>query len=217
MDAAGGLSTTDALGGSLIRYGTTGTKFSFPAWSPDGTRIATIAESPDGVAIDVFTVPAAGAAPGDPAIAYSSGDQPPFYLYWSPDGRGLTFLTTEVGGLALRLAPADASAPAAVVRTGAPMYWSWADPSRLLVHSGGEGLAGFFGEVRPDGVATERTAILAGSFRVPAVVERRALPGVRDPGRGDATGDRARDTRSGHVAFPRRVRPGRRRVREGLG
>jgi TolB protein len=169
IDAAGDLSTTDVLGGSLVRYGTTGTKFSFPTWSPDGTRIATIAERPDGAAIDVFTVPAAGAVPGDPAIAYSSGDQPPFYVYWSPDGRAVSFLTTEVGGLALRLAPADASAPAAVVRTGAPMYWSWADPSRLLVHSGGEGVAGFFGEVGPDGVATESTAILAGSFRVPAV------------------------------------------------
>ena len=49
------------------------------------------------------------------------------------------------------------------------MYWTWADPARLLVHSGGEGLAGFFGEVRPDGVATEPLAILPGGFRVPAV------------------------------------------------
>ena len=59
IDAAGGLSTTDAVGGSLVRYGRTGSKFSFPTWSPDGTRIATIAESPDGAAIDVFTAPAA--------------------------------------------------------------------------------------------------------------------------------------------------------------
>ena len=44
VDTAGGLSTTDALGGSLVRYGTTGTKFLFPTWSPDGTRIAAIAE-----------------------------------------------------------------------------------------------------------------------------------------------------------------------------
>src|SRR4029079_3323793 len=182
VDAAGGLSTTDALGGSLVRYGTTGTKFSFPTWSPDGTRIATIAERPDGAAIDVFTVPSAGATPGDPAIAYSSGDQPPFYVYWSPDGRALSFLTTEVGGLALRLAPADASAPADVVRTGAPMYWSWADPSRLLVHSGGEGLDGFFGEVRPDGAATEPSAILAGSFRVPAVSSDGGVRAFAPPG-----------------------------------
>ena len=42
-------------------------------------------------------------------------------------------------------------------------------PTRLLVHSGGEGIAGFFGEVGPDGVATEPAAILAGAFRAPAV------------------------------------------------
>jgi TolB protein len=187
VDASGGLSTTDELGGSPVRLGETGTKFSFPAWSPDGTRIATIAERADGSAIDVFTVPAPGATPGDPTVVYSSGDRPPFYLYWSPDGRDLSFLTTETDGLALRLGPADASAPAAVVRTGSPLYWSWTDPSRLLVHSGGEGLAGFFGEVRPDGVATEPTAIQAGSFRVPAVssdghFRAFATPGEATPG-----------------------------------
>jgi TolB protein len=186
VDATGGLSTTDELGGSLVRFGGTGTKFSFPAWSPDGIRIATIAERPDGSAIDVFTAPAPGATPGDPTIVYSSSDRPPFYAYWSPDGRDLSFLTTEIDGLALRLGPADASAPAAVVRTGSPLYWSWADPSRLLVHSGGEGLAGFFGEVRPDGVATEPTAIQAGSFRVPAVssdgrFRAFAIPGEATP------------------------------------
>jgi TolB protein len=168
------LSITDALGGSIVRYGDAGTRFTFPAWSPDGTRIAVVADRPDGTAIDVFDTRAAsatapGATPPSPAVAYDSGDRPPFYVYWSPDGRRLSFLTTELDGLALRLGPADASADAAVIRTGAPMYWTWADPTRLLVHSGGEGLGGFFGEVRPDGVASEPKAILAGSFRAPAV------------------------------------------------
>ena len=172
VDATGGLSTTDALGGSLVRYGDAGTKFSFPAWSPDGTRIAVVADRPDGTDIDVFTTPAAGAtpaAPAAPAVVYSSGDRPPFYVYWSPDGHDVSFLTTELDGLALRLGPADASTAAEVIRRGSPLYWTWADPTRLLVHSGGEGLAGFFGEVRPDGVATEPRAIQAGAFRVPAI------------------------------------------------
>ena len=171
VGADGDLSTTDALGGSLVRYGGAGIRFSFPAWSPDGTRIAAVGEDQGEARVYVFTTPADGASPAAPAIVYSDADQPPFYLYWSPDGEALTFLTTEPepDGLALRLVPADGSAPAAIIRHGSPMYWAWADAARLLVHSGGEGLAGFFGEVRPDGVATEPLAILPGGFRVPAV------------------------------------------------
>jgi len=171
VGADGSLSTTDALGGSLVRYGEAGIRFSFPAWSPDGTRIAVVGEGQDGAAVYIFTTPVDGASPAAPAVAYSDADHPPFYLYWSPDGRALTFLTTEPepDGLALRLVPADASGPATIIRHGSPMYWTWADPAHLLVHSGGEGLAGFFGEVRPDGVATEPTAILPGGFRVAAV------------------------------------------------
>jgi TolB protein len=184
IDANGGLSTTDALGGSLIRYGGADVDFSFPAWSPDGTRIAVLGQGPDETAVYVFTTPAAGATPAEPVIVYRSGDRPPFYLYWSPDGRSLTFLTSEADGLALRLVPADASAPAAVIRDGAPMYCSWADPSRMLVHSGCVGLAGFFGEVRPDGVATEPAAILAGAFRAPAVSSDGRFRAFVTPGMG---------------------------------
>jgi TolB protein len=184
IDANGGLSTTDALGGSLIRYGGADVDFSFPAWSPDGTRIAVLGQGPDETGVYVFTTPDAGATPAEPAIVYRSGDRPPFYLYWSPDGQALTFLTTESDGLALRHVPADASAPAAVIREGAPMYWSWADPTRLLVHSGGEGLAGFFGEIRPDGVATEPRAILAGAFRAPAVSSDGRFRAFVTPGMG---------------------------------
>ena len=171
VGADGSLSTTDALGGSPVHYGEAGIRFSFPAWSPDGTRIAALGEGQDAAAVYVFTTAADAATPSAPATVYRDPDHPPFYLYWAPDGKELTFLTTEPepDGLALRLAPADGSAPATVIRHGSPMYWTWADPTRLLVHSGGEGLAGFFGEVRPDGVATEPLAILPGGFRVPAV------------------------------------------------
>ena len=188
IDAGGGLATTDALGGSVVRYGEPGFRFSFPTWSPDGTRFAVIREGPDDTAIDVFTPPAGLGTAAAPAVVYRSGDRPPFYVYWSPDGRSLTFLTTEPNGLALRVAPADASTEAVVIREGSPMYWAWADASRLLVHSGGDGPAGFFGEVRPDGVATEPAAIVTGGFRVPAISSDglfRAFvaPGERTPQR----------------------------------
>jgi TolB protein len=175
IDSEGGLSTTDAVGGSLVRYGSADVDFSFPAWSPDGSRIAVIGERADDTAVYVFTLPESGSTAADPLVVYRSPDHPPFYLYWSPDGQALTFLTREPVDLALRIVPADASAPAVAIRKGAPMYWSWADPTRLLVHSGGEGIAGFFGEVSPDGVATEPAAILAGAFRAPAVSGDRAF------------------------------------------
>jgi TolB protein len=169
IDSDGGLSTTDAVGGSLVRYGGPDVDFSFPAWSPDGTRIAVIGERADDTGIYVFTPPGSGSTAADPLVVYRSPDHPPFYLYWSPDGQALTFLTREPVDLALRIVPADARGPAVAIREGAPMYWSWADQTRLLVHSGGEGIAGFFGEVSPDGAATEPADILAGAFRAPAV------------------------------------------------
>ena len=61
IDAEGGLSTTDAVGGSLVRYGGADVDFSFPAWSPDGTRIAVLGERADETAVYVFTPPESGA------------------------------------------------------------------------------------------------------------------------------------------------------------
>ena len=39
-------------------------------------------------------------------MLYESGDQAPFYLYWTPDGQAVTFLTVEGDSIALRSAPA---------------------------------------------------------------------------------------------------------------
>ena len=55
-----------------------------------------------------------------PSPIYRSVEKPPFYLYWSPDGRQVTFLTSESDGLALRAAPADGSDDGGIVRRGAP-------------------------------------------------------------------------------------------------
>ena len=122
--------------------------------------------------------------PADPAVVYQSPDRPPFYLYWAPDSRRLTFLTTEPNGLALRLAPADASAPAAIIRSGSPMYWAWADPARLLVHSGDGGPDGFFGEIGADGASVEPAVIAPGGFRAPAVTSDGRFRAFVAPGEG---------------------------------
>lgn len=184
VDAGGRLMTTDAAGGAVVPYGAPGTVYSFPAWSPDGSRIAVIGASTGGIVIDVFEVHDDGTAAVPPAVVYENLDRPPFYLYWAPDSRWLTFLTTEPDGLALRLVPADASAPAAIIRSGSPLYWAWADPTRMLVHSGDGGPDGFFGEVGTDGASIEPTAIAPGAFRAPAVTSDGRFRAFVAPGDG---------------------------------
>jgi TolB protein len=169
VDAAGALTTVDSLGGSVVAYSVPGVRFQFPTWSPDGSRIAAIGAGADGTGVYVFTAREADQVATSPVVAYTSAEQPPFYLYWTPDGRQLTFLTTEVDGLALRIVPADGSSAATVVRAGAPMYWDFVDDGRLLVHSGSTADDGFFGEIAIDGTAFEGTGRAPGTFRAPVV------------------------------------------------
>ena len=169
VDAGGYLLTMDAVGGSVTSYGQPDVRFSFPAWSPDGSRIAVIGERAGVTSVDVFKAVAQGTRASDPTVVYHSADSPPFYLYWAPDGRELAFLTTEPIGLSLRIAPADASTSATVIRKGSPLYWAWPSPTTLVVHSGGAGLGAFVGEVGLDGVPLEPGTIEAGGFRAPAL------------------------------------------------
>lgn len=169
VDAAGALATTDDQGVSVIPYAMPGVTFQFPAWSPDGSHIAAVGASSKGGGIYVFAARAAADPPSDPVVIYQSADRRPFYLYWTPDSKQVTFLTTEPDGLALRIAPADASAAAATVRAGAPMYWDFVDSGRLLVHSGASGPDGFLAEVALSGGPIAETGRSPGTFRAPAI------------------------------------------------
>jgi len=157
VGTTGALSTIDDQGGSVVPHDVAGVVFQFPAWSPAGTHVAAIGQAPRGTGVYVFDAGPEDLSPAAPAVIYESAEQPPFYLYWSPDSEQITFLTTEADGLALRMVPADGSGSAYVVRAGAPMYWDFVDPARLLVHSGPSGPEGFFGEVGADGGPFEGT------------------------------------------------------------
>jgi len=174
VDAKGALATMNDRGGSVVPYAVPGVAFQFPAWSLDGSRIAAIGQRPDGSGvIDVLTAPSAGPGETDPPIVYRSPDRLPFYLYWLPDGRSLSFLTTEPTGIALRIAPADGSQTDVIVRQGAPLYWDFADHDRLFVHIGTTGGDAFLGEVDPSGTSKESTVLAPGIFRSPAVSKDR--------------------------------------------
>lgn len=158
-----------ADGAVSMSFGTAGAPFEFPAWSPDGQRIAAIGRSAEAIGLYVHT-PGNGQDPApEPAVVYESAENPPFYLYWTPDSRQITFLTTESDGIALRIVAADGGAPAAILRNGAPMYWDFVDESRLFVHTGNVGPDEFLGEVGPDGATQPGTEAPGGYFRAPTV------------------------------------------------
>lgn len=165
VDPEGGLAIVDAAGGDRIVHAPPGTEFTFPAWSPDGTRVAAVATADDAGSIRVYGSGPDASAEG--TTLYTSEDAAPFYLYWAPDGRSITFLTAEGPGIALRSAPADGSAEASVLREGAPMYWAWEEPDRMLVHTGADPDA-FLGAVRPDGTTISPIEGSWGVFRAPA-------------------------------------------------
>jgi TolB protein len=199
----GSFSTMDDGGGSRVSYPVPGLVLGFPAWSPDGSQIAIVGSGANDTAIYVFDVPRPGAAASgvgsaasptvgpEPVVIYRSQDRPPFYLYWTPDGRRVGFLATEEVGLSLRIASADGSdligGPEQVIRRGAPLYFDWVDAGRLLLHVG-VGSDAFTGEVGLDGAAAQPALEGTGLFRSADVSsDGRYLAYVRSDADGSAS------------------------------
>ena len=188
---------------SVARWSATGRRAS-SSRSPPGRRTARgsrpSASGQDGTGDRTSSrVPDGGCDPG------RSGDRlqrapisPPFYLYWSPDGQRLTFLTTESRSVSRSVSvPPTASAPAAVIRQGRRCTGRGRTRRGCSSTAAARAWPGSSARSDRTGSRPNRAAILAGRVPRPGRLERRALPGVRHARRGDATADRARDARSG--------------------
>lgn len=117
---------------------TEGRFYGFPTWSPDGHRLAFIGTSRSSSSISTVSLYTAGRDHSNLLEVFSSQDQIPFYLYWSPDSQYLTFLTSGKGDdLFLQLVPADGG-EVQVLEKGQPLYWVWSpDNQRIFIHTGG--------------------------------------------------------------------------------
>jgi dipeptidyl aminopeptidase/acylaminoacyl peptidase len=153
------LSIVDSGGRSVALSTDADGNFGFPTWSPDGSRIAAVRSSGTEASLVVFDAAAAlEERPAEPVVIFSKPAVEPFYLYWTPDGQAVSFLASEAGGLSLRIAPADGSAPldgsgpGSIVRSGNPFYYDWIARDRLVAHIG-VGPEAVLGEIGLDGKA----------------------------------------------------------------
>ena len=156
----GAMSIIDAGGRSVPVPSDGDGTFGFPTWSPDGSRVA--AARSTGADVAVVVIDAKHVAAGQriqPKVVFQKDGVEPFYLFWSPDGKEISFLASEGTDLKLRIAPADGSAPldgsgrGSIVRAGNPFYYDWLADDRLLAHIG-NGASGFLGELGLDGKAS---------------------------------------------------------------
>ena len=150
--------------------------FSLATWAPDGQKIAFMgfaAEEVEPGNVELrSTLYVADESTREISTSFSSIDTSPFYIYWAPDSRRVSFASTYQDqdlGLSLQVVGIDGSSHNNLV-SGRPMYWAWSpDASTLVTHSG----AGGTGSIRlVDAENTRREAdtlsARPSSFQAPA-------------------------------------------------
>lgn len=148
LGADGNIYTIDQGGGNKKAVTTDGGTadgqvqiYQFPTWSPDGSRLAFAKlNRASGGAIESASL--LTAAPDGSALVetFTSEQDLPIFLYWSPDSEYISFISTTASGAgALKLQLAQAGGGGSqLLDVGTPYFWNWApDGKSLLAHVGG--------------------------------------------------------------------------------
>ncbi|HSN78640.1 MAG TPA: hypothetical protein VL334_26515 [Anaerolineae bacterium] len=166
VDSVGRLSTVAPDGSDTRLLAAAGAVYQFPAWAPDSSRIAAVGS--DGSQGGVYVW--ADQEGAQRASLYTSGNQPPIYLYWSPDSRQVSFLANDRSSLGLWLAAADGASPARQIASGQPFYWDWSrNGDRLFIHSGGLGRDARLALLDPGSEQAGDNVASPGLFQAPGV------------------------------------------------
>lgn len=144
--------------------------FQFPAWSPDGLYLAAIGGDRLGGGVFVVADQAADPAASNLIELYYSQSQIPFYLYWSPDSRQMSFLANHPeGGIGFHLASL-ATRSNRLLTTGQPFFWDWTSAAdQILIHTGSSGPEARLAFIDPLGQGQGENITQPGFFQAPGI------------------------------------------------
>ena len=137
INSQGQLCTCNADGSDGRELTRPDRSYQFPAWAPDGRGIAAIGSDRRGTGIYFFEDDPQGQQ-WQLYRSWLGSRKSPFYLYWSPDSRTLSFIANHpMHGIGFFLVTVEAKAKAELITHGQPFYWQWGlDSAEILVHSG---------------------------------------------------------------------------------
>lgn len=142
-------------------------RFEFPAWAPDGSRLAVVG----GESIYLIRESDQSSDQDRLTQVYENPDEPPFYLFWSPDSRYVSFLANHPDGIALHLVePEKETSEDQALAVGQPFYWDWTPAAdRLFIHSGNSGANARLEMIDPLGQSANASFGDPGYFQAPGV------------------------------------------------
>jgi Tol biopolymer transport system component len=143
-----------------------------PTWSSDGRHLAFVSVE---ISREVQTIRLLVYTPETGGITeiFSSEEEAPFYLYWSPDNETVSFLTSSsnTASLSLHLAFLNGNA-SQIADTGQPYYWVWSpDGKEIFVHKGGSTAANPNAQLLRSSLQdgnTQTFNLASGNFQSPA-------------------------------------------------
>jgi TolB protein len=142
-------------------------RYLFPLWSPTSDDVAVIGADLTGSSVYLLHDDGHDTAPTQ---LYFNERNAPIYMYWSPNGRHLGFITNHpTGGIGLHIATPGESDQSRLLTLGQPFYWNWtADAQQLLIHTGVTG-HGRLSLIDVDGDGEGDDIAAPGAFQSPGI------------------------------------------------